>query len=239
MIKWAFVRGLLVSVAVLSAGCGGSAGGGAQPGSTVTPFSFTQRTGVALNTSLTSNTITVLVSGTPQVITVTGGQYSINGVSNWTSGTGTVSNGQTVTLKQTTASANSTATQTVLTIGSQSSTFTTVTVAAGMVPVVSQGGLTWILDTQYAATSWQLANTTCTTTTINGLSGWTLPTLLQLASLRTSGAAVNQGWVLNGEWAQDTSASPGYHYYLPMASSSAPAVTSSDAGPVNFTCVHT
>ncbi|MCW8924526.1 MAG: hypothetical protein OQK69_13020, partial [Gammaproteobacteria bacterium] len=59
-------------------------------------------------------------------ISVTGGEYSIDGGA-WTSAPGTVSNLSRVLLRQTSASTNSTQTDTVLTIGGVFATFSVTT----------------------------------------------------------------------------------------------------------------
>ena len=92
-------------------------------------FSFTDQTDVAVNTTRTSNTITVAGITAAASITITGGEYQI-GAGSFTSASGTVTNGQTVTVRHTSSASNSTATNTVLTIGGVSDTFTSTTVAA-------------------------------------------------------------------------------------------------------------
>lgn len=93
-------------------------------------FSFTDQTDVAVNTTRTSNTITVAGITAAASITITGGEYQI-GAGSFTSASGTVTNGQTVTVRHTSSASNSTATNTVLTIGGVSDTFTSTTVASG------------------------------------------------------------------------------------------------------------
>lgn len=92
-------------------------------------FSFTDQTDVAVNTTRTSNTITVAGITAAASISITGGTYQI-GAGSFTSASGTVTNGQTVTVRHTSSASNSTATNTVLTIGGVSDTFTSTTVAA-------------------------------------------------------------------------------------------------------------
>lgn len=92
-------------------------------------FTFTDQTGVALNTTITSNTITVSGINAAASISITGGTYSINGGA-YTSATGTVTNGQTVSVRHTSSASNSTATNTTLTIGGISDTFTSTTLSA-------------------------------------------------------------------------------------------------------------
>ena len=100
----------------------------AAPDTTPDAFTFTDQTGVALNSLITSNTITVSGINTSTSISITGGTYSINGGA-FTSGSGTVTNGQTVTVQHTSSSSYTTATNTTLTIGGVSDTFTSTTQA--------------------------------------------------------------------------------------------------------------
>jgi hypothetical protein len=80
-------------------------------------FNFPPQTGSALNTAVTSNTITPAGYNTAAVISVSaGGSYSINGGAFVTSA-GTLSPGQTVAVRLTTSASNSTQTCTTLTIG--------------------------------------------------------------------------------------------------------------------------
>lgn len=92
-------------------------------------FSFTDATDVALSTVTESDDITVSGINAPAAISVTGGEYRINGGS-WVSSSGTVSNGDTVRVRGTSSGSNSTAVNVVLTIGGVSDTFTIITEAA-------------------------------------------------------------------------------------------------------------
>ena len=85
-------------------------------------FSFTAETAVNLSTETESNTITVAGINRPSAISVTGGDYSING-GTYTSAAGTVSNGDTVKVRLTSSASNSTATAATLTIGGVSGSF--------------------------------------------------------------------------------------------------------------------
>ena len=97
-----------------------------QPDTTPDPFSFISQTGVALNTVITSNAITVSGINVPAPISVTGGEYSVNGGA-FTSAAGTVSNGNTVAVRLTSSGNYSTTTNATLTIGSVSGTFSVTT----------------------------------------------------------------------------------------------------------------
>jgi len=92
-------------------------------------FTFTDQTGVALNSTIISNTITVSGINAASAISISGGTYSINGGA-YTSSSGTVTNGQTVSVAHTSSGSNNTAVNTTLTIGGVSDTFTSTTAAA-------------------------------------------------------------------------------------------------------------
>jgi hypothetical protein len=89
-------------------------------------FSFTDQTGVAFNTVVTSNTVTITGINTGAAITVTGGEYSVNGGA-FTAAAGSVTPGAQVRVRQTSAGTATTTTNTVLTIGGVSGTFAVTT----------------------------------------------------------------------------------------------------------------
>ena len=99
-------------------------------------FTFTDQTNVELNTTGTSNTITVSGINAATPISITGGTYSINGGS-YTSVDGTVSNGNTVTVQLLSSGSYTTTTNATLTIGGVSDTFSVTTQAA---PASDSGG---------------------------------------------------------------------------------------------------
>lgn len=106
-------------------------------------FTFTDQTDVALSTVIESNAITVLGINAPSAITVTGGEYKINAGA-YTSAPGSVELNDTVTARHTSSGSNSTAVNTVVTIGGVSDTFTTTTVAsASTVSSITKGNITW------------------------------------------------------------------------------------------------
>lgn len=100
-------------------------------GSDTTPdaFTFADRFNVATATEITSDPVTITGIDAAAAITVTGGTYSINGGA-FTSSAGTVVNGDTVRARHTSSASASTATNTVVTIGGVSDTFTSTTAAA-------------------------------------------------------------------------------------------------------------
>jgi len=89
-------------------------------------FKFTAKTKADLNTVYTSNTITVSGIDTAAPISIVGGTYSIKG-GPYTSAPGTVMNGNTVNVRQTSAGSCSTKTDATLTIGGVSATFSVTT----------------------------------------------------------------------------------------------------------------
>ena len=97
-------------------------------------FAFIDHSGAALATVRTSNAITVAGINSPAAISVTGGTYSIGCTTTFTSVASTIANGQTVCVRHTSSASFGTATNTVLTIGGVSDTFTSTTVAADTTP---------------------------------------------------------------------------------------------------------
>lgn len=96
------------------------------------PFTFTDQTDVELNTVITSNTITVTGIAAAAPISITGGQYAINGSSTYVTSAGTVNNGDTVTVQLTSSSSNSMKRNATLTIGAISDTFSVTTTGVKM-----------------------------------------------------------------------------------------------------------
>lgn len=88
----------------------------------VNQFIFIDLTNQALSTVLTSNTIGVQGNNIPVAISITGGTYSINGGS-FTSIAGTVNEGDTVRVRQTSSASPSTLTTATLTISDKSDGF--------------------------------------------------------------------------------------------------------------------
>jgi hypothetical protein len=105
-----------------------------EPGADTTPdqFIFNYETDVDLNTVITSNTITVSGINAPAPIKITGGKYSING-GVYTNASGTVNNGDAVTVQQTSSGSYLTTTVATLTIGGVSDTFSVTTKAKSII----------------------------------------------------------------------------------------------------------
>ncbi len=90
-------------------------------------FGFQDATNVRVSSAVTSNTITISGLEVPAHISVLQGRYSIGCTDTFTSDPGTISDGQTVCVRQTSADQASTARTTTLTIGGVAGTFTTTT----------------------------------------------------------------------------------------------------------------
>jgi hypothetical protein len=103
------------------------------------PFRFTDIDSVALATIQTSNSVTILGIDTASAISIVGGQYSVNSQA-FTSNAGSVVNGNTVRVQHTASSTAATRTDTTLSIGGISNTFTSTTDASTTNSVLSSSG---------------------------------------------------------------------------------------------------
>lgn len=64
--------------------------------------------------------------------------------------------------------------------------------------IVSYGGRNW-MPVAFIA-SWEDANTFCSSTTINGQTGWRLPDDFELTELAKNSVLTDQGWLLGKTW---------------------------------------
>jgi hypothetical protein len=103
-------------------------------------FDFTDQTGVALSTPITSGPVTITGIDAPTLISVSGGMYSIGCGAAFTAAVGTIRDGQTVCVRHTSAASVSTATATTLTIGGVAGTFTSTTTNIQPPPPPGGGG---------------------------------------------------------------------------------------------------
>ena len=124
----------------LLTGCGGGGGGSnpsppPPPSADTTPntFSFTAQTGIALSAVVASGEVTIDGINAASTVTITGGEYSINGGA-YTSAAGTVTTGQRIQVRVTGSAQFSTAATATLTVGGVSAAFTATTLAADPVP---------------------------------------------------------------------------------------------------------
>jgi hypothetical protein len=97
------------------------------------PFSFTPVTGAEPNANGNSNTVTIAGINSSAAVTITGGQYSINGAA-LTNQAATITNGQTISVTGTASSSFSTTTEVNLSIGGVSTKFTITTRAEDQTP---------------------------------------------------------------------------------------------------------
>jgi hypothetical protein len=97
-------------------------------------FTFTDQTGVSLSSTITSAAVTIAGIDSPAAISVSGGSYDVNASGSFTTSPGTVSVGNTVRARHTSSGSNSTATNTVVTIGGVADTFTSTTVGSDTTP---------------------------------------------------------------------------------------------------------
>ena len=106
-------------------------------------FTFADRFNVATSAEITSAPVTIAGIDAASAITVTGGTYSINGGA-FTADPGTVVNGDSVRARHTSSGSASTATNTAVTIGGVSDTFTSTTAGAanpsetGIISIISR-----------------------------------------------------------------------------------------------------
>jgi hypothetical protein len=90
------------------------------------PFTFVDQTGVALDTFIYSNTITISGINASATISITGGECSINGGA-FASAVGNISNGDTVQVRIISSSSYLTTTSATLIVGGSSDTFSVTT----------------------------------------------------------------------------------------------------------------
>ncbi len=93
-------------------------------------FTFTDQTNVAQSTSVTSAAVTITGIDAPSMIAVSGGAYSIGCTAAYATTAATISQGQQVCVRHTSAANSGTATNTLLTVGGVSDTFTSTTAVA-------------------------------------------------------------------------------------------------------------
>ncbi|MEM6730006.1 MAG: hypothetical protein AAF658_00535 [Myxococcota bacterium] len=136
---WVLKRFWMHTLCFVLIGCGGSDSsvGGDSSGSgssdaTPDDFVFVDQSDVALGEVITSNTVSITGINTSASISVTDGEYSIDGGA-FTSAAGTINNNQTVAVRHTSSASINTSTNTTLSVGNVSDTFTSTTAdAAGM-----------------------------------------------------------------------------------------------------------
>lgn len=111
---------------------------GSGPDTTPDQFTFTDQSGVAISSTITSAAVTITGIDAAAAITVSGGTYDINASGTFTGSAGTVNSGDAVRARHTSSGSYLTATNTVITIGGVSDTFTSTTRAE---PAAGGGGI--------------------------------------------------------------------------------------------------
>jgi photosystem II stability/assembly factor-like uncharacterized protein len=118
-------------------------------------FVFTDQTDVAKDTVITSNTVTITGIDSATNISVMAGEYSIGCSSTFTTTAGTINNNETVCVRHTSASAETTETSTTLFVGDASDTFTSAT-AQDTVSTFEISGNISVDPSTSSAGSWEL-----------------------------------------------------------------------------------
>lgn len=104
------------------------------PDTTPDAFSFVDVTDALLSTDYTSNTITVSWINTWTPISISWGQYDINGSKSYTASAGTVNNGDTISVLVTSHASPSNTVDATLTIGGVADTYSVTTIPADSTP---------------------------------------------------------------------------------------------------------
>jgi hypothetical protein len=94
------------------------------------PFRFNDVTNALLNSPQVSNSVTIRGIRGDAPVSVTGGEYSVGCTATFTGAAGTISSGETVCVRHTSSALHGTVTDTTLTVGGVSDTFTSTTPAA-------------------------------------------------------------------------------------------------------------
>lgn len=134
--KTAFAAFYVILSSILLAACGDSGGGsGSSSDTTPNTFSFTAETDAALSTQFTDS-VTITGIDAAATVSITGGEYSTDGGTTYTSDEGTVTNNQDVIVRATSAASVSTDVDVVLTVGGVTGTFTITTLDDTTAPTV-------------------------------------------------------------------------------------------------------
>ncbi|MBL8225038.1 MAG: thrombospondin type 3 repeat-containing protein [Chromatiales bacterium] len=96
------------------------------------PFAFVPLTGVSLGAQVTSNAVTITGINVPVPVSVSSGEYSVNGGA-YTAALGTVASGDTITVRQVSAATPATTTTAELTVGGTTAGFAVTTTAGPLI----------------------------------------------------------------------------------------------------------
>ena len=92
-------------------------------------FNFVDQANIAISTVITSAAVTITGITGSAPVSVIGGSYSVGCGATFTSGVGTITNNQTICVRHTSAATGGTVTNTTLTVGGVTDTFTSTTAA--------------------------------------------------------------------------------------------------------------
>jgi hypothetical protein len=163
-------------------------------------FSFTAQSGVALSTKVESNAITVSGINTASPLSVSGGEYQVNGGA-WSSAAGTVGNGNMVKVRLTSAAGNSATTQATLTIGGVTGVFSSTTLAAAPPADTTPDAFTFV-DQTGVALSTVITSAAITVEGINAPSPISISGVTAQYSINGGAWSSAVGTVTNGQTVQ-------------------------------------
>lgn len=191
--RFAICKVTILAVVIMVTGCGNLY----EPSG----FSFVTQNGVPTDTVISSNVVTIKGNQFPAPITISNGEYSIDGGA-FTAGqsSDTLKPGQTLQLQQTSASTNSTSNVTTVTVGGFTTTFTTVTGETGGTVTATDGTNTVTISKITASLSAAnnvvsfsaTATTNFTSTNTSTGTGSTIPVTFTLQAISNTGAVVYQ-----------------------------------------------
>lgn len=98
---------------------------------------------------------------------------------------------------------------------------------------VTTGTLSW-MPTWFGRT-WAQADAYCKSETINGASGWRLPTRFELSTLIASGELAGKGWTMLDTWTSDAGAAAKQHLAVNLSTSGSMSIA--DENKAYVTCV--
>lgn len=153
-----------------------------------TDFTIANKTGMALGSQAVSDTITIAGLTIPTYITITNGEYSLDGGTTWKSTKSLVSNGQTVKVRHTTANSPSGTTTTTLKIGGVTKTFGSITDSiykVGNIVTDTSTGLMWQDNSGVTlqAYNWNDSFAYCDNLILDNYMDWRIPTFTELRSI--------------------------------------------------------
>jgi hypothetical protein len=164
-----------------------------------TPFTFSDRANVELNSIVTSASINISGINTIAPVNISGGSFRIfNGTiwSNWLVSTGSISDGNKIQVSHRASSVFSTPVNTVLTIGTVTDTFTSTTVAIDTTPepfhFVDQEGVSRNANIQSNELTINTINSSTAVTVTNG--SYRIYNGTNWSSCTTSAGQINKGF---------------------------------------------